>query len=71
MTWQRWATHNKDGSEKECKFCHEHVWWCRIEHRWYEPGGEVLHTDVCELRKEFYRQESAIREESRRQNRAR
>ncbi len=31
----------------------------------------MLHTDVCELRKDFYRQESAIREETRRQNRAR
>jgi len=63
--WKK--TNAKDGSPKTCKFCHSEVWWHVIESRWYEVGGESLHVDNCELRREHFKNESAIAAESRRQ----
>lgn len=64
-------THNKrDGSPKECKFCHEHVWWHRFERRWYNPGGMVLHVETCELRQKHFHDKALDGAEARRAARA-
>lgn len=59
-------THNKDGSEKTCKFCHKPVWWNQIESRWYDPGGETLHVESCELRKQHFHDKAMDAAEQRR-----
>lgn len=64
-------THNKrDGSPKECKLCHAHVWWHRIEARWYDPGGETLHVESCELRRKHFHEQAMDSAETRRRNNA-
>lgn len=62
-------TTNRDGSKKTCKFCHQPVWWNRIECRWYDPGGERLHVNSCPLSKEFYQNAALDAAEKRRQKR--
>jgi len=57
----------KDGKPKTCKFCHAEVWWHETEGRWYDVGGETLHVENCELRREHYKREAASSAESRRQ----
>ena len=59
-------THNPDGTEKTCKFCHQAVWWHRFESRWYDPGGEFLHVESCPLRKQFYHDQAMDSAEARR-----
>lgn len=62
-------TTNTDGSAKTCKFCHKPVWWHRIEGRWYDPGGETLHVESCELRREHFHSQALDAAESRRAKR--
>lgn len=57
---------NQDGTPKQCKFCHQNVWWHVIEGRWYDIGGEKLHVDSCPLRAEHFRHKALDRAESRR-----
>ena len=59
-------THNQDGSEKECKFCHQHVWWNIVESRWYNPGGKQLDVETCELRREYFSEQAKDAAEARR-----
>jgi len=58
---------NAKGKPLTCKFCHAEVWWHTIEGRWYDVGGEALHIENCELRREHYKREAASSAESRRQ----
>lgn len=46
----------RSGEPKTCKFCHAHIWWNVVEHKWYNPGGEVQHIDTCPLWKTDYLQ---------------
>jgi hypothetical protein len=62
-------TTNNDGSKKTCKFCHKPIWWHRFESRWYDPGGETLHVENCELRQEHFRHAALDAAEQRRQKR--
>lgn len=62
-------TTNPDGSNKTCKFCHAEVWWHKIEGRWYNPGGEQLHVETCELRREHFHNQAMDAAESKRQSR--
>ncbi len=64
-----WTKMNKDGSAKECKFCHATVWWHRYESRWYDEGGETLHVENCKLRQEFFHNQALDGNESQRQKR--
>lgn len=66
LVWNK--TNKKDGSPKTCKFCHAQVWWHSVEGRWYDVGGESLHVENCELRREYYKNEAAISAESRRKS---
>ena len=63
-------TVNHDGSPKTCKFCHGEVWWHIIENRWYNPGGETVHSETCELRKKHFTVEAYEKAETRRKGRA-
>ena len=58
----------KDGKPKTCKFCHAEVWWHSLEGRWYEVGGETLHVENCELRREHFKNEAMNAAESRRKS---
>jgi hypothetical protein len=65
-------THNKkDNSEKTCKFCGQHVWWHQWKNRWYNPGGEVVHTETCEKRRAHYKAVAAEVAETKRSRRPR
>lgn len=57
----------KDGKPLTCKFCHAELWWNVFESRWYDVGGETLHVENCELRREHFRRSSLDAAESRRQ----
>lgn len=59
-------TNAKDGTPKTCKFCHAEVWWHTLECRWYDVGGETLHVENCERRRQYYQNEAAINAENRR-----
>ena len=69
MVYETFAKVNKkDGKPKTCKFCHAEGWWHNAEGRWYDVGGETLHVENCELRREYYKNEAAISAESRRKS---
>ena len=69
MAYERFKTRNKDGTRKECKFCHQHVWWEKAEGRWYDPDGITLHVETCELRREHFHNQAMDAAEQRRQTR--
>ena len=61
--------HKKDGTANTCKFCGQHVWWHKIEGRWYEPGGADLHSPNCQRSTDHYRHKSLDSAEKARQAR--
>lgn len=65
----RFKTTHKNGTPKTCKFCGEHVWWDVIECRWYNPDGEVYHSDTCQLRHDHFRAKGLDGAEVKRQSR--
>lgn len=54
------AYHKANGEPRRCKFCHAHIGWDSIKSRVVNLDG-TMHSDSCERRKEFYKNEAAIR----------
>ena len=59
------STHKADGTPRDCKFCHAHVGWDTIKSRVVNLDG-TMHSDSCERRKAFYKNEAAMRVQGRR-----
>lgn len=60
---------NSKGQPLTCKFCHSEVWLDENDRRYYDVGGETLHVENCDLRKQFFKNRAAENAENRRQGR--
>ena len=71
MTFSPFRKNNADGSPKKCKFCGENVWWHDFERRWFNVGGESLHSATCETSQMHYHEKALDSAEIKRSRRER